>query len=119
MFTFHGPFPRCGTNEVPLVGFSSAWVEPGDEVWQFYNTPVALIARSHSKELSFVGRAFLLAPREGGSYAVDPSSERTWKELVDTGSCMRRDHMKVWPQKWLQVGFATLLDILEWVDFAT
>ena len=126
MFTFYGhhptnPYshpsnPSYDKEETAQVGLSSAWVEPGNEIWQFPDTPVALVVCSNSEGYRLVGRAFLLTPSGDATYATNYSPQSNWPSLVDTGSFLKRNP-KLWRPTDIKVDFATLLDILEWIDY--
>ncbi len=128
MFTFYGhhptnPYsqnlanPSFNHEETAQLGLSSVWIEPGNEIWQFPDTPVALVVRSNPKEYTLLGRAFLLTPSEEGIYRTNHSSRSTWPALVDSGSFLERGKPNLWRSISIPVDFATLLDILEWVDY--
>jgi Heterokaryon incompatibility protein (HET) len=114
-FTFDVSPSNLGTAETyqHQAGLATCMIESGDQVWQFPDTPVALIARSVGELIELCGRAFLL------KYPTDQTSARhkqktlPWDQVVDT--CSKTT--KRLDKRRLCLNRETLLDVLEWADY--
>ena len=98
------------------VGLATCRVQSGDEIWQFPDTPVALIARTEADAFRLWGRAFLLKTSTNIEKA-DYYERRDWLEVVDKGSHLAKAGSIGWNVRTFKVNFVTLLNILKWVDY--
>lgn len=67
-------------NTNSIVGLANVAVEPGDQVWQFEQMPLAMIVRRYRDSFTLVGRAYLLRDLSGRSYGA---REKLWGTFGD------------------------------------
>lgn len=60
VFSFRQRQAIFPTETFQQMGLASSWVEPGDEVWQFPDTPLALVARHEMEDYRIVARALII-----------------------------------------------------------
>lgn len=111
LFTFRSHASADDPAANPLtVGFASAPVALGDQIWQFERTPLAIVARRTRRGYTLVGRAFLLRT---------PKPQARWppkkieQELRWVKSGVTHGHHT----PFISLGWRELHEVASWVNF--
>lgn len=112
------------------VGLSSAWLEPGDQVWQFRRSPTALILRgdqeSFEDRFSVVGKAYILRhgetdwchqPEVPSNLSLDELLSYHEEGMNTTAAYLGYTESVPRQTMHLKLNVPTLLKILDWIDF--
>jgi hypothetical protein len=119
VFTYHEVDKHGIDNGSSQVGVSSCWVQSGHEVWQFLDTPVALIMAKRETAYHLLGRAFILAHSSNGMYVTDYQYEQPFTDLIDKAAISSHEAYASYKPQELRIDndFDLLFDVLEWVDY--
>jgi hypothetical protein len=120
VFTYNQVDKHGNDNDWSQVGVSSCWVHSGHEVWQFLDTPVALIVEKRdTSAYQLLGRAFIYAHSSNGTYETDYQYEQPFTDLIDNAAISSHEAYALYKPQELRIDndFDLLFDVLEWVDF--
>jgi hypothetical protein len=118
MFTYHEIDKHGNDYDSFQVGVSSCRAEPGHEVWQFLDTPVALIVEKRDASYYLLGRAYIFAHSSNGMYVTDYQHEQPFIDLIDKAAISSHDAYASYKPQELRIDndFNLLFDVLAWVD---